>query len=115
MRPPFYPSPHHTSLETSYPRPWPGYDEARLVRLEEAHHWQSQHNEHIHHRLGAIERSLRRGEDLARLKAAQRRARKDLIRTGYWLVSTAAWVAYATYLFITGQHEALLRVLGLGG
>ncbi len=117
--PPFSPwdsSPLHANSEMPSSARFIDYGaRERLATLEERSRGQDQIIDWQHSRLTKLEQAQRRGEEMARLKAARKAARRDLIKTAQWLVAILLQAAYIGYLLVTGQHEALLRALGLGG
>lgn len=86
----------------------------RVAKLEQSQQHQGIANRQIWKRLDTLEQAQRRAEQLARLKAARKAARRDVVRTVQWAASIIASVAYVGHLIVSGQWVALLRfVLGL--
>lgn len=111
---------HCSELEDRHRSPtWPPPYELlqpigeRVARLEEERSHQRAINGEHSGRLARLEQAQRRGEQLAKLKAARKAARRDVVKTAQWVVSIAASALYAGHLVHTGQWVDLLRfVLG---
>ncbi len=103
--PPYEPSPHGERF---------AHLEAAIANQREVNDRQREINGSLKSRISSLEQAQRRSEQMARLKAARKAARRDVIKTVQWVVSILATVAYVGHLVISGQWLGLLRfVLGL--
>lgn len=86
----------------------------RLAHIEAFVEHQRVTNGSINSRLNNLEQAQRRSEQMGRLKAERKAARRDVIKAVQWFVSILASVAYVGHLVLSGQWLDLLRfVLGL--
>ncbi len=91
----------------------------RLIMLEAAVEAEFRHqatlNGSTNSRLNSLEQAQRRAEQMSRLKAARKAARRDVVKTAQWVATILASLGYAGHLAVSGQWSDLLHfVLGFG-